>query len=71
MEWSLGMRLHETGTPCSQSDTEAMVQDFTRRGFKPYKVTSLTSPLNVNDWQSWSYAIMDMVWIHEKAKPLQ
>ncbi len=64
------MRLHEKGTPCSESDVDIMVQDFTRRRFKPYSVGSLTFALDVTKWRSWNKGIMDMVWVHENAKPL-
>ncbi len=68
MEWSLGLRLKEPGTPCNHADVARMVNDLIKRGFTPYNYGG--GKLQVQAWPSWKKSILDIVWVHKNAKPL-
>ena len=68
MEWSLGLRLKEPGTPCNYNNVTVMVDDLTRRGYKAHNHGGGT--LNVKGWTAWNKNILDIIWVHKNARSL-
>ncbi len=68
MEWSLGLRAHEVGSPCSAQDINAMIQDLYSRGFSAYNYKG--QQLDMLTWNHWPNTLEDIIWKHHNAEPL-